>query len=154
MLSFLIRENFSARGNSRNVHAIYLCFSSCETSCISLSFLSSLLYDSNFETRTPGIGNGRSERVIGVGNNFAGMRRRRRRGGTAAFVSAEKNLGPLDNGSHAGFRAVNKLDSLKLRYSRIEQSLRRLTPHQRGSRLSRWNAHKIYKARTRNTNST
>lgn len=65
MLSFLIRENFSARGNSRNVHAIYLCFSSCETSCISLSFLSPLLYDSNFETRTPGIGNGRSERVIG-----------------------------------------------------------------------------------------
>lgn len=51
-------------------------------------------------------------------------------GGTAAFVSMEKNLGQLDNGSHAGFRAVNKLDSLgatELRYSRIERPLRKLT---------------------------
>lgn len=54
-----------------------------------------LLYDSNFETphRAHPASAAEGPRELPVGNNFAGMRRRRRRH-RAAFVSAEKNPGP------------------------------------------------------------
>lgn len=62
------------------VHAILDTSVSRETQVIaSLSFLSLLLCDSNFETVAHTRHRQRKVRELAVGNNFAGMRRRRRR---------------------------------------------------------------------------